>query len=194
MKLKEFFDRLEELVKDAKAEFADENGAEKTTAYVFGNSQNEGQRENSAKHIANFGYKMAIANFLLFGKFGYSKNQEVSRQFVIENDEALQKTLSISMSGGHGLERKCVTAARSALQAAVYEAIKEGRQEWFLRDFCYAVNTKNAAGESRFFPTLNLRAYIDRTDGKRDLKTKNDIYKTTKQTISECYQNVNGRV
>ena len=193
MNLKEFFDRLEKLVKDAKAELANETEAEEPAACYFENPQSEEQRE-STKHIANFGYKMAIANFLLFGKFGYSKNKEVSRQFVIQNDILLQKTISISMLGGHGIERKQVVAARSAVQSAIYEAIKEGRQEQFLRDFCYAVNTKNATGKSRFFAVLNLRAFIDRTDGIRDLRTKKDIYKATKQMISECYQNVNGRI
>lgn len=193
MNLKEFYDRLEELVKDAKAELANETEAEEPEAFHFENPQSEEQRE-STKHIANFGYKMAIANFLLFGKFGYSKNKEVSRQFVIQNDNLLQKTISISMSGGHGIEKSQVSAARSAVQSAVFEAIKEGWQEQFLRDFCYAVNTKNAAGKSRFFAVLNLRTFIDGADGKRDLRTKKDIYKATKQMISECYQNVNGRI
>ena len=138
--MKNFISKMEQLVEEMKAEL---------------NTSAEEKHED--KNVANWNIKIAIANFMLFLSKRATKDTAVSADFVLKNDDMLQRVVSISTTGGH--QKTTVICQRSSVQTAIYKQLMRGVDEKLLRRFCLICNS-GVCYTSKARSAVNLRKLI----------------------------------
>lgn len=131
--------------------------------------------------IVNKPEKMAVANFLLFGKKRIKKDLTVSENYVRGHNDKLQSAVRISFAGANNGRRSLCTFA--PVTTAVYEALLNGVDENTLKRFCTVVNSEMSY-RTKDLPAYNFSCFIVSAREAKSV-SKVQIYEAAKAAIDE---------